>query len=101
MRVMVFFDLPVETAAQRREYTRFRKFLIKSGYLMMQESVYCKICLNNSGVESVQLALEKRKPKHGLVQVLVITERQFSKITYLVGQRISDVLDSDARLVIL
>jgi CRISPR-associated protein Cas2 len=52
-------------------------------------------------VESVQLALEKRKPKHGLVQVLVITERQFSKITYLVGQRISDVLDSDERLVIL
>lgn len=45
MRVMVFFDLPTETPADRREYGRFRRFLVKSGFLMLQESVYCKLAL--------------------------------------------------------
>ena len=31
MRVLVFFDLPVVTSEQRREYTKFRKFLLKNG----------------------------------------------------------------------
>lgn len=43
MRVFVFFDLPTATAAERREYSRFRKSLIKEGFLMMQESVYVKL----------------------------------------------------------
>jgi CRISPR-associated protein Cas2 len=40
MRVMVFFDLPVVTSAERKEYTKFRKFLIHEGFIMMQFSVY-------------------------------------------------------------
>ena len=28
MRVFVFFDLPIDTAAQRKEYRLFRKYLI-------------------------------------------------------------------------
>lgn len=35
MRLVVFFDLPVETAAQRKSYRVFRKYLINEGYLMM------------------------------------------------------------------
>ncbi|MDD3092982.1 MAG: CRISPR-associated endonuclease Cas2, partial [Clostridia bacterium] len=46
MRIIVFFDLPTVSYAERREYTRFRKFLIRSGFLMMQESVYCKLAHN-------------------------------------------------------
>ena len=33
MRILVFFDLPVETAKNRREYSRFRRFLIKEGFI--------------------------------------------------------------------
>ena len=50
MRVLVLFDLPVLTGDQRREYARFRKFLLKSGFLMLQESVYCKLALNTTAV---------------------------------------------------
>ena len=46
MRVIVMFDLPVLSSSQIREYNKFRKFLIKSGFLMMQESIYCKLALN-------------------------------------------------------
>lgn len=101
MRVIVFFDLPVETAAQRRVYTKFRKFLITNGFLMMQESVYVKLCLNASGVESTLKAVRKNKPRAGLVQLLTITEKQFASIEFIAGEKQSEYLDSDERLVIL
>lgn len=53
MRVLVFFDLPVETGAQKREYVKFRKLLLKSGFLMLQESVYCKLALNGTAVQGI------------------------------------------------
>ena len=43
MRVMVFFDLPVITSANRKDYRDFHKYLIKTGFLMMRESVYCRL----------------------------------------------------------
>ena len=101
MRMLVFFDLPTETSQQRRDYTRFRKYLVKSGFMMMQESVYCKILLNATS-QALQLAdLRKHKPHSGLVQILCVTERQFSRMEFLVGEYDGDVLNTDERLVIL
>ena len=48
MRVIVFFDLPVLTDANRIDYRTFRKYLVKSGFMMVQESVYCKLAQNSS-----------------------------------------------------
>ena len=97
MRVMVFFDLPTITLENKREYTRFRKFLLKSGFLMMQESVYCKLAPNASVSSSIVEKVRKNKP----VQMLTITEKQYAKMEYLVGEMSSGVLDTDERLVIL
>lgn len=101
MRIIVMFDLPVVTALDRREYTRFRKHLIKSGFLMMQESVYCKMVPNSASGDALVQNIEKNKPSKGLVQLLKVTEKQFSKMMYLVGESNSDVIDSDERIVIL
>ena len=46
MRVILFFDLPVTTPEGRQNYNKFRKFLIRNGFLMLQESVYSKLALN-------------------------------------------------------
>lgn len=101
MRIIVFFDLPTLTAKDRREYTRFRKFLIKSGFLMMQESVYCKLVLNSTAANAVISNVRKEKPESGLVQMLTITEKQFAKMEFVVGESSGEVLDNDERLVIL
>ena len=101
MRVIVLFDLPITTEIGRREYTRFRKYLIKSGYLMMQESVYCKLAQNDVAADTLIENLKKNKPTDGIVQALKMTERQYSKIEYIVGESKSEVLDTDERLVIL
>lgn len=101
MRIIVFFDLPSTTYLDQREYNKFHKFLIKSGYTMMQKSVYIKLALNMSIVKSEKLKLEKNKPKKGIVQVLIITEKQFSQIDYIVGKKKSNVIDKEDRLLIL
>lgn len=101
MRVLVFFDLPVITGEQRRSYTRFRKFLIKNGFLMLQESVYCRLALNGTAVKGIVEQVRKNRPPEGLVQLLTVTEKQYSKMDFIVGEVKSGVLDSDERLVIL
>lgn len=101
MRVFVFFDLPTVTAADRREYSRFRKSLIKEGFLMMQESVYVKLALNATTAQSVMQAVRKKKPSRGLVQMLMVTEKQFARMELVLGEYHSEIIDNEERLVIL
>lgn len=101
MRMIVFFDLPTETAEDRRNYRKFRNGLVKNGFIMMQESVYCKLLMNNTADQYVREAVKKMKPPKGIVQLLTITEKQFSGIEYLTGEFHSDIISSDERMVIL
>ena len=95
------FDLPVTTATERREYTRVRKFLLKSGFVMQQESVYSKLALNTTVAQRIAENVRKNKPEEGLVQMLTITEKQYNRMEILVGDTQGEVLQSDERLVIL
>lgn len=101
MRILVFFDLPVLTDKQRRDYRRFRKFLVRGGFLMLQESVYCKLVQNSTAADTISENVRKNRPEEGLVQLLKVTEKQYAKMEYIVGELHTEVLDSDERLVIL
>lgn len=101
MRVIVMFDLPTVSSLERKDYTVFRKYLIKSGFMMMQESVYCKLVQNQTAADLLVENIKKNKPSKGLVQVMKITEKQFSKIEYIVGEHTNEIIDSDERLIFL
>lgn len=101
MRVIVFFDLPTITLEDKREYRTFRKFLLKRGFAMMQESVYSKLALNTTAANRIVSSVKDNRPKTGLVQMMVITEKQFSKMEYVVGEKGSTIIDSDQRTIIL
>ena len=100
MRVIVFFDLPTLTSENRREYVRFRKFLIKNGFLMMQESVYTKMALNQTAATGIVESVRKNKPLEGIVQMMTVTEKQYNRMEYVCGEFSSDVLCTDERLVV-
>ena len=68
---------------------------------MMQKSVYTKLALNNSIVKSIKEKIYKSKPKEGIVQMLIVTEKQFSSIEYITGEKTNDVLDNTERMIIL
>lgn len=101
MRVIVFFDLPVKTKKDRREYSNFRKYLVKSGFMMMQESVDSKLALNQNVANGICDSIKKHKPSAGLVQMLTVTEKQYSKMEMVVGSNDSNVVANDERLLIL
>lgn len=102
MRLVVFFDLPVETSKQRKDYRLFRKFLVKEGYLMLQESVYSKLATTEANASAAITLLRKNRPPQGLVQVLKITEKQFESMEYITGKRHSfEELDSPDEFVVL
>ncbi len=101
MRVIVIFDLPVKTKNDRREYAKFRKYLIKSGFVMMQESVYTKIAVNQNSAEAICQNVRKNKPSGGLVQMLTVTEKQFSKMEMVIGSVNSEVITTDERFILI
>ena len=69
MRVIVMFDLPVITEKERKIATKFRKYLLDDGFIMMQYSVYSRICKNNDDLN-----------KH-------ITENQYNNIILYSGTK--------------
>lgn len=85
MWLMVFFDLPVKTKVQRRTATKFRKFLLDDGYIMLQYSVYTRICRGQDAVEKHVGRLLKSLPKEGSVRALQITDKQYARMKTLVG----------------
>ena len=101
MRIMVLFDLPTKTVGNRKEYLKFRKFLLNEGFIMMHESVYTKLVLNGSSAKLVRDKVKKNAPVDGLVEMLTITEKQFSGIEYIVGRKSDFVLDTDERLIVI
>ena len=68
---------------------------------MLQESVYCKLALNGTAVNAIVDNVHKNKPEEGLVQLLTVTEKQYSKMDIIIGEMKSAVLNSDERLVVL
>ncbi len=101
MRMLVFFDLPTLTMEDKRNYRLFRKTLIKNGFIMLQESVYCRMMTSPSMEKSLKKAVTDNKPPDGIVQLLLVTEKQFNNMEYVVGQYQGDVVDSEERLIIL
>lgn len=85
MRLLVFFDLPVATKAERRAYSIFRRFLINDGYDMIQFSIYGRILNGSDALEKHYKRLIDNLPPEGSVRCLSVTEKQFASMKLLVG----------------
>ena len=101
MRVLVFFDLPVLTSDDRRAYRKFRKSMLKKGFIMLQESVYCRMALNKTMADQILDSIKRDKPEKGLEMSLLITEKQFERMEFITGEFVTDMIDTDERVVFL
>lgn len=99
MRSLLMFDLPVETAKDRREYAKFVKFLKKQGFVLFQKSIYCKLSVNEAAAKATEKTVKGNLPKNGVVSLLTLTENQFNSISYLLGDYETDVLTNFDRVV--
>ena len=101
VRTIVFFDLPNIYARDKKNYLKFRKYLLNEGFIMMQESVYSKLILNTQQSELLVERIRKQAPKKGPIQVLTITEKQYSQIEYIIGEGKTKIINNEDRLVVL
>lgn len=101
MRLLVLFDLPMQSRTELKKYQKFRKFLLTEGFIMMQKSVYVKLCLNTSTLNLLKAKVRKEAPQEGLIQMIGITEKQYSSIEYITGYQNIETIDSDERIIFL
>lgn len=87
MRIIVMFDLPVITEKERKIATKFRSFLLNDGYIMMQFSVYSRICKNNDDMHKHINRLRLNIPTQGNIRMLQITENQYNNMLMLCGDK--------------
>lgn len=101
MRMLVMFDLPTETAENRKAYRKFRRFLLNEGFLMHQFSIYSKLLLNDTSSKAMLARLRKNNPEDGIITILSITEKQFSRMVFLSGEKDLSIGNSDRRIIFL
>lgn len=101
MRLLLMFDMPTTTADERKAYRHFRRFLMNEGFIMHQYSVYSKLLLNNTASKAMIARLQRSNPAKGNISLLLITEKQFSKMIYLHGEANKSLASSDKRIIFL
>ena len=99
MRIMLFFDLPVIKSKQRKEYRDFVKKLKINGFYMLQKSVYVKMGIDAQSTEATINKIRNSLPSEGNVFVIQITEKQFTGIEMILGEAVTDVINSDERVI--
>lgn len=101
MWLFVFFDLPVGTKDERRLATRFRNFLKDDGYMMLQWSVYARVCRGEDAVEKHLQRVTRNMPKKGSIRALQVTDRQYARMRLLVGEAKSTERVAPNQMVLL
>jgi CRISPR-associated protein Cas2 len=87
MHLFIFFDLPTTTRAAKREYSRFRNFLLNEGFDMLQFSVYARLLPGPKAAARELQKVENNVPPDGSVRSLIITDQQYARMGMLVGPR--------------
>lgn len=99
MRILIMFDLPTVKKKDLKNYRKWRSFLLRTGFIMMTESVYSRLAINKSSSTTMKRLIKENLPPEGDVQMLEITERQFASIKYLLGKAKTNVVDTAERYV--
>jgi CRISPR-associated protein Cas2 len=87
MWLLVFWDLPTETALERKAASAFRKKVMQDGFNMFQFSIYTRHCASKENMEVHKARIRKILPAHGHVGLLPITDKQFGDMEIYIGRK--------------
>ncbi len=100
LRIILFYDLPMDDIERQRDYTRFRKQLLKQGFYQLQYSIYVKVVQNEMGYKTIQRQIRDWIPKYGNIRILKITEKQYESMVFLRGKNtLHEQIIGDKQLV--
>jgi len=101
MWLFVFFDLPVTTKTGRRVATRFRKFLKDDGYMILQFSVYARVCRGDEATDKHIGRVTRNLPRVGNVRTLQVTDKQYARMRLLLGESDKNERAAPQQMVLL
>jgi CRISPR-associated protein Cas2 len=87
MWVLVLFDLPTETKKDKKNYTLFRKNLLRDGFTMFQFSIYVRHCPSIENADVHRKRVKSFLPQFGKIGIMCITDKQFGNIELFYGQK--------------
>ncbi len=92
------FDLPTSTLVEKRAYVKFRKCLLKDGFSMLQFSIYVRHCATYENSEVHVARIREALPAHGVINVITITDKQYSSMLTFWGRKPQKNMASPAQL---
>jgi CRISPR-associated protein Cas2 len=87
MWLIVLYDLPTETAQQRKKAAKFHKDLQSLGFSMFQFSVYVRNSASGEYLAVNKNQVKSLMPDEGAVAIIELTDRQFANIEIFIGQK--------------
>ena len=87
VRVLILYDLPMTEIDDKKEYSKFRRDILKLGCYIVQFSVYAKVIKNEIYYKSFIDKLKKILPTKGEIRVIKITEKQYEDMMFLNGSK--------------
>lgn len=100
MWLIAMFDLPVDSEEGKKAYITFRKVLIKSGFMMLQYSVYGRHCESEEAAKVYRRRLKQHLPERGQVRVITLTDVQFGKMEVYQGKKRGKTEESPQQLIL-
>lgn len=85
--LFALFDLPVDSKLAKRQYTQFRRELLKQGFSMLQFSVYARYCPSEESSASHRNRVRAVLPAEGQVRLVSVTDAQFEKMEVYFGEK--------------
>lgn len=87
MILFVMFDMPTETKKDLVKYRKFRKKLLKCGFIMFQYSIYIRFCKSLVIAQKYEKKVELFSPLNGSIRILKITESQYQNMKIIENYR--------------
>lgn len=101
MWIIAMFDLPTKEVKDKKEYTKFRKFLLNDGFKMMQYSVYIRHCGSHSTMDTHVNRIVKNLPFEGKIQIIKLTDKQVGDISTYLGLNKTKPIESLSQFIFI
>ena len=96
--IFAMFDLPTDTKKAIKDYTIFRKNLMKDGFCMVQYSVYVRHCASEENADVHFKRVKDFLPPDGEVRLVQVTDKQFERMQIFWGKRRKPVPEAPKQL---
>lgn len=95
------FDMPTITIEDRKNYSKFRDNLIDDGFIMIQYSIYVRICKNQDDITKHINRVKMFTPEKENIRLLQVTEKQYEQMIMLRGIKNDDEKESNNSMIII